>query len=65
MTVLTGVPLYFKEKLAEVKSVAAHWYLIAEVTNPVGRSRIGPLKREHGSLAVNYKKKLGLTLPSP
>ena len=27
--------------------------LIAEATNPVRRSKIGPLKREDGSLAVN------------
>ena len=49
-----GVPLYFKDKLAEVKSVAAYWNLIAEGTNPVGRNRI------FGSLAVSYKKKRGL-----
>ena len=28
--------------------------------NPVGRNRIGPLKREDGSLAVNYQKERGL-----
>lgn len=33
---------YFKEKLAEVKSATAYWNLIAEVTNPVRRNRIGP-----------------------
>ena len=32
----------FNEKLAEVKSVAAYWNLIAEATNPVRRNRIGP-----------------------
>ena len=35
---------FFKEKLAEVKSAAAYWNLIAEATNPVRRNRIGPLK---------------------
>ena len=34
---------YFNEKLAEVKSAAAYWNLIAEATNPVRRNRIGPL----------------------
>ena len=33
----------FNEKLAEVKSAAAYWNLIAEATNPGRRNRIGPL----------------------
>ena len=32
---------FFREKLAEVKSAAAYWNLIAEATNPVRRNRIG------------------------
>ena len=48
---------YFKDKLAEVKSAAAYWNLIAEATNPVRRNRIGPWKREGGSLAVNDTEK--------
>ena len=51
---------YFNEKLAEVKSAAAYWNLIAEATNPVRRNRIGPLKREDGSLAVNDTEKANL-----
>jgi len=33
---------YFEERIASVKSAAAYWNLIAEATNPVRRSRIGP-----------------------
>ena len=51
---------YFNEKLAEVKSATAYWNLIAEATNPVRRNRIGPLKREDGSLAVNDTEKANL-----
>ena len=51
---------FFKEKLAEVKSAAAYWNLIAEATNPVRRNRIGPLKREDGSIAVNDLEKANL-----
>ena len=51
---------FFKEKLAEVKSAAAYWNLIAEATNPVRRNRIGPLKREDGRLAVNDVEKANL-----
>ena len=51
---------YFNEKIASVKSAAAYWNLIAEATNPVRRSKIGPLKREDGSLAVNDKDKANL-----
>ena len=48
---------YFTEKIASVKSAAAYWNLIAEATNLVRRSKIGPLKREDGSLAVKDKDK--------
>ena len=51
---------FFKEKVAEVKSAAAYWNLIAEATNPVRRNRMGPLKREDGSLAVNDVEKANL-----
>ena len=51
---------FFKEKLAEVKSAAAYWNLIAEATNTFRRNRIGPLKREDGSLAVNDVEKANL-----
>ena len=51
---------YFNEKLAEVKSAAAYWNLIAEATNPVKRNKIGPLKRQDGSLAVNDTEKANL-----
>ena len=34
--------------------------LIAEATNPVRRNRIGPFKREDGSLAVNDTEKVNL-----
>ena len=51
---------YFNEKLAEAKSATAYWNLIAEATNPVRRNRIGPLKREDGSLAVNDTEKANL-----
>ena len=51
---------YFKEKLAKVKSAAAYWNSIAEAINPVRRNRIGPLKREDGSLAVNDVEKANL-----
>ena len=46
---------YFEEKLAEVKSAAACWNLIERSDiNPVRRNRIGPLKREDGSLIRAY-----------
>ena len=51
---------YFNDKLAEAKSAMAYWNLIAEATNPVRRNRIGPLKREDGSLAVNDTEKANL-----
>ena len=51
---------YFNEKLAEVKSAAAYWNLIAEATNPVKRNKIGLLKRQDGSLAVNDTEKANL-----
>ena len=51
---------YFNDKLAEAKSATAYWNLIAEATNPVRRNRIGPLKREDGSLAVNDTEKANL-----
>ena len=51
---------YFNAKLAEAKSAPAYWNLIAEATNPVRRNRIGPLKREDGSLAVNDTEKANL-----
>lgn len=51
---------FFKEKLAEVKSAAAYWKLIADATNPVRRNRIGPLKRQDGILAVNDVEKANL-----
>ena len=51
---------YFNQKLAEVKSLAAYWNLIAEATNPVRRKRVGPLKREDGSLAVDDSEKANL-----
>jgi len=41
---------YFEERIASVKSAASYWNLIAEATNPVRRSRIGPLKRERGKM---------------
>ena len=51
---------YFNQKLAEVKSLAAYWNFIAEATNPVRRKRVGPLKREDGSLAVDDSGKANL-----
>ena len=48
---------HFKEKLAEVKSAVAYWNLIAEATNLLRRNRIGPLKKEDGSLAVDDTEK--------
>ena len=50
----------YNEKLTIVKSAAAYWNLIAKATNPVRRNRIGPLKREDGSLAVNATGKENL-----
>ena len=38
----------------------AYWNLIAEPTNPARRNRIGPLKREDGSLTVNDTEKANL-----
>ena len=51
---------YFNEKIASVKSAAAYWNLIAEATYPVRKGKIGPLRREDGSLAVNDKEKANL-----
>lgn len=50
----------FTDKIAEVKSTAAYWNLITEATNPVRRNRIGPLRSEDGSLAVNDMEKANL-----
>ena len=51
---------YFDEKIASVKSASTYWNLIAEATNPVRKGKIGPLRREDGSLAVNDKEKANL-----
>jgi len=54
--VLAGGPhipnqLFWEYPTPHLPSVA-YWILITEATNPVRRNRIGPLKREDGSLAV-------------
>ena len=51
---------YFTEKIASAKSTAAYWNLLAKATNPVRRSKIGPLTNADGSLVVNDKDKADL-----